>query len=97
MFAVIFRATIKHFDDEYFAMAKQLRELAQEKYGCLEFISSSENDQELAISYWATQEDIMAWKQDALHQVAQEKGRTRWYSHYSVEIVEVLRRYSSTL
>lgn len=94
MYAVIFRATIKEFDEEYFATAKQLRELAREKYACVEFISFSEGDQELAISYWKSQDDIVAWKKDSFHQLAQEKGRDKWYSNYSVEVTEIVRRYS---
>ena len=93
MYAVIFRATIRQFNEEYFSLAAELRELAQQKYGCLEFISFSEDDQEVAISYWKNEADILAWKQDAKHLDAQQKGRNQWYDNYSVEIVEVLRRY----
>ena len=40
MYAVIFKATVKQLDDEYSQTAKRMRELAIEKYGCLDFVSS---------------------------------------------------------
>ncbi len=37
MYAVIFKALIKHIDDEYTITAKRMRELAINHYGCLGF------------------------------------------------------------
>ena len=37
MYAVIFRAKTKKLDDDYFKMAKQMRKLAIDSYGCVEF------------------------------------------------------------
>ncbi|WP_245662856.1 hypothetical protein [Endozoicomonas arenosclerae] len=50
MYAVIFRATIKQLDQEYSETAERMRNLALNEYGCIEFIASTEGDQELAIS-----------------------------------------------
>ena len=97
MFAVIFRATIKSLDQEYSDTAEALRQRALSEYGCVEFCAWTEGDSEVAISYWQRQEDILAWKQDALHKQAQEVGAKRWYSQYSVEVVEVVRRYEKSL
>jgi hypothetical protein len=44
MFAVIFRATVKEVDSEYGKMAKKLRKLAFETYGCIDFIVVCEGD-----------------------------------------------------
>ncbi len=94
-FAVIFRAKIKQFDEQYAATARQLRERALTEFGCLEFVSCCEGEQEIAISYWPSLAHIQRWKQDLAHQQAQAKGRADWYSSYQVEIVELKRRYGS--
>jgi heme-degrading monooxygenase HmoA len=96
MYAVIFRAEILQLDAEYSAMAKRMRDLAISEYGCVEFNACTEGDREIAISYWDTIEQIEQWKQNAEHLVAQQKGRSRWYRSYAVEVVEVVRAYRST-
>lgn len=92
MYAVIFRATTKTLTPEYSSMATKLREKAKE-YGCLDFVSVFENDLEIAISYWPHRASIVAWKKDALHIEAQEKGQQLWYDDYQIDIVEVLHSY----
>ena len=62
MYAVIFKATIAEFDDEYFSTAERLKKLAFEKYGCQDFVSVTEGDEEIAISYWQTMQQIKDWK-----------------------------------
>lgn len=94
-YAVIFRAEIRALDQEYMAMAARMRELALAEYGCLEFFAVTEGQQEVAISYWDSEEQIRRWKQNAEHLVAQEKGRNTWYRSYTVEVVEVVRAYQS--
>jgi len=54
----------------------------------------SEDNQEIAISYWSSLEHIKAWKNDPLHQIAQSKGMQQWYESYTVEIVELIKTYS---
>jgi heme-degrading monooxygenase HmoA len=95
MFAVIFKATIQSLDEEYSMMAKHMRDLAINEYGCTAFTACSEGDQEIAISYWPSKAHIQAWKNDPEHQRAQAIGKERWYRSYSVEIVEVLHQYHS--
>ena len=93
MYAVIFKAKVKKFDDEYAAMAERLRTRALQEFGCLEFNSCTEGDREIAISYWPSEAHIVAWKQDAEHLQAQQTGKNRWYASYSVEVVAVQRSY----
>ncbi|RVU32526.1 antibiotic biosynthesis monooxygenase family protein [Neptunomonas marina] len=96
MYAVIFRAKLRHLDDEYGEMAAKLRALAFESYHCLDFTALTEGDNEIAISYWSSLEDIKRWRDDPLHAEAQKIGAQRWYEHYQVEVVEVARRYQSS-
>lgn len=97
MYAVIFHAEIAQLDDEYFATAKQLRELAMTDYGCLDFVATSEGSREIAISYWPSLDHITHWQQNSEHLRAQQQGRARWYKSYKVEVVELLRTYAFPL
>mmetsp|Transcript_57109 Transcript_57109/g.139178 ORF Transcript_57109/g.139178 Transcript_57109/m.139178 type:complete len:125 (+) Transcript_57109:155-529(+) len=120
MFAVIFKAittsNLGHHDggehlQEYLQAAAELRRLACEKYGCLEFYSVQEEiksetnsnkhtrqetsqNREVTISYWPDEAHILAWKQDPFHRSAQKTGREKWYERYSVEVVEMKRKYT---
>lgn len=76
MYAVIFKAKINKLDSRYKKMAEQMRILAMKKYVCTEFVSVTENNQEIATSYWQNQQQIQAWKADAEHIVVQELGKT---------------------
>ena len=93
-YVVIFKAKIKSLDQKYFDTANQLREKALTEFNCQKFEAVSENDFEIALSYWNSLEDIQAWHKDAEHQVAQRLGKLRWYESFSVEICEVLKSYS---
>lgn len=95
MFAVIFKAKIKNLDEQYSQTAIKMRDLAFEKYGCLDFVAVSEGEQEVAISYWPDEQSILAWKQDPEHLLAQQQGQKDWYGSYTVEVVEIKRQYSS--
>jgi heme-degrading monooxygenase HmoA len=109
MIAVIFKATLSQQllseadlnssnQEElkrYLKMAEALRKKALSDYGCISFISSTDRDQEIAVSYWPDIQAVSHWKNDALHIQAQQLGRNKWYKDYSVDIVEVLRSYGS--
>lgn len=93
MYAVIFRAKPGTQDDEYGKTVARMRELAFNKYGCLDFIAVTEGDQEVTISYWENEEAIRAWKNDAEHSLAQYAGQSKWYESYIVQVVEIKREY----
>ncbi len=93
MYAVIFRARVGQQDAEYSAVAARMRQLAMTQYGCLDFTSVTEGQQEVAVSYWHSLADIARWREDAEHLAAQAQGRQRWYAGYQVEVVEVVRQY----
>lgn len=95
MYAVIFRAEINEFDGAYSEMADQLRELAIKKYNCTEFVALAEENYEIAISYWKDENSIRLWKEDSRHLVAQNLGVSKWYKNYKVQIVKIVREYSS--
>lgn len=94
MYVVIFRAKINHFDEEYTQTAEQLRHLALDDYKCRDFVSFTEGDTEVAISWWDCLDDIQAWKNNPVHKQAQLKGREHWYASISVQVLEVIKDYS---
>lgn len=93
MFVVIFRATVRQLDSEYSALAARMRELALTRFGCTEFHSLMEGNEEVALSYWPDEESIVAWRQHPEHVEAQRLGRTRWYESYSVQVTKITRDY----
>lgn len=95
MYAVIFRAEIAVLDDEYVEMAERMRQLALSDYGCRGFTACTEGRHEIAISYWESEEQIRAWKNNSEHLQAQGKGRSKWYASYSVQVAEIVRDYGS--
>ena len=92
-YVVIFKATIKTLDAEYGTTAQRMREKVFADYGCVDFVAVSEGDQEIALSYWKSLEDIARWKNDPEHQRAQQLGREKWYREFQVEIAQVQRSY----
>ncbi|MFK7974531.1 MAG: antibiotic biosynthesis monooxygenase [Halioglobus sp.] len=94
MFAVIFRAVAAELDEEYAEAIGRMKTLAFEEYGCLDFFALMEGEDRVAISYWNSQEDILRWKANSEHLLAQSQGKKKWYQSYSVEIVEVKRAYT---
>ena len=93
MYAVIFKAKTKKLDDDYFKMAKRMRELAISEYGCQEFTAVTEGSDEIAISYWESLEHIEKWKENSEHLVAQKLGMDKWYENYTVEIMKIISKY----
>jgi heme-degrading monooxygenase HmoA len=91
MYAVIFKAEINQLDSEYSAMAERMRDLAINEYGCTEFAACTEGNNEIAISYWPSQEHIKAWHSNAEHKIAQKLGKEKWYKSYRVQVTQVLR------
>ena len=93
MYAVIFKAEFKNQDQAYLETAERMRQLAKNKYGCVEIISVCEGENEITISYWESEDQIKRWKDDEEHVKAQEKGKSLWYKSYSIEVCEVIRSY----
>ena len=91
MYAVIFKAQVNELDKAYYERAARMRELAMGEYGCSEFVSVTEGDEEVAISYWDDLNNIHRWKKNAEHLIAQELGKTKWYKNYHIQVVEIIR------
>lgn len=95
MYAVIFRSTIKHLDEDYQRISKRVRELAFSDYNCADFTAVVEGQEEIAVSYWHSLDDIKAWRQNPEHIDAIERAKAGWFSSYHVDVVEIKRSYQS--
>lgn len=95
-YAVIFSSQRNHSDPAgYEKMAERMEELARKQKGFVGVESVRQADGSgITISYWETLEDIKAWKTHSEHQLAQEMGRTKWYSKFHTRICRVEREYS---
>ncbi len=45
------------------------------------------------ISYWKDLNSLMKWRNNLLHQKAQEFGKEKWYQNYKLRICTVERDY----
>ena len=94
-YAVIFTSRRTAIDEGYGAMADRMVELASGQKGFLGVESVRGNDGlGITVSYWASLEDIAAWRANAEHRVAQRTGRARWYEHFEARIARVERSYA---
>jgi len=95
-YAVIFTSQRTNGDNEGYAkMADTIEGLAKQQPGFLRVESARNNEgQGITVSYWESLESIQHWKENAKHTVAQQLGKEKWYSHYHVEICQVMRAYS---
>lgn len=91
-YAVIFTNTLSNDTDGYEAMAEAMVALAQKQPGYLGF-ESARDGLGISISYWDSLDAIRQWKQQSDHQLAQQKGKDKWYQTYKTRIAYVERDY----
>ena len=92
-FAVIFTSTRTEGDIGYAKMAEAMEKLAAAQPGFLG-IESARDSLGITVSYWDSLESIAAWKQNARHLVAQQRGRDTWYEAFKVRVCRVERDYA---
>jgi len=76
-YAVIFTSLRTEGDNGYGKMAEAMEQLAATQPGFLG-IESARDGLGITVSYWDSLESIAAWKQNASHLVAQQRGREVW-------------------
>ena len=94
-YAVIFTSLRSAQDRGYGAMAARMAELAALQPGFLGLESARGPDGfGITVSYWESLESIAAWRANAEHKIAQDKGKALWYQHYELRIARVERAYA---
>jgi len=95
-YAVIFTSLLSEKTDGYAEMSNKMEKLAKLQDGFLG-MNSARNDIGITISYWDSLEAIKNWKLQSDHLIAQEKGKSGWYSWYNIKICKVEREYGSEI
>ena len=99
MIAVLFEAdAVPEHQARYFQLAAELKPLLAEIDGFISierFQSMTTAGKILSLSWWETEESVLAWKKNLPHQAAQSEGRNSSFSFYRIRVVQVLRDYSS--
>jgi heme-degrading monooxygenase HmoA len=92
--AVVF-TSLRSGDDgeEYESTDARLLELVREQPGFLGVEALDDGVAGISVSYWATNDDALAWKEVSEHVAAQRLGRERWYAAYRVRVATVDREY----
>jgi heme-degrading monooxygenase HmoA len=94
--AVIFTSERSGEDAEgYESTDAHLLELVQEQPGFLGVEALDDGVFGISVSYWATNDDALAWKRVSEHVAAQQLGRERWYRAYRVRVATVDREYGN--
>ena len=91
-YAVIFTSLRTEGDNGYGKMADRMVELAAQQPGFLG-VESAREGLGITVSYWQDLASIKAWKMNAEHLVAQQTGRSDWYTQYKTRIAKVERDY----
>jgi heme-degrading monooxygenase HmoA len=93
-FAVIFSSQRNEAEAGYGVTADRMVELAATQPGYLGVETTrGEDGFGITVSYWRSEADIVAWKRNAEHSLARERGRTQWYEHYELRVALVQRAY----
>ncbi len=94
-YAAIFTSQRKPSDsDGYLHAAELMLDMAKHMPGYLGVESSRDADGfGMTISYWESEQAILAWKAQAEHAEIRERGRWLWYEHFEVRVARVERAY----
>ncbi len=92
-YAVIAPAELNDDIRGYPELAAKLAKLAQSQPGFIGIEAGGQEGFSLAVSYWASLEAIQAWRTQATHMLAKEKGKSDWFGKYVTRIARVERVY----
>lgn len=91
-YAVVFTSRRTDVEAGYEETSALMMELAARQPGYLG-VDHAREEIGITVSYWESLEAIAGWKAQADHQLAQDKGREKWYSEYRIRICRVEKEY----
>ena len=93
--AVIFSAKRNGNDEEGYAKAAAaMVKLAQKQKGFVDIDSvRDQNGYGITVSYWQSEDDAIAWRDNETHAAIRDKGRAIWYDCYALQIAKIERSY----
>jgi len=92
-YAVIFTTMrVNDPNDGYADMSKNMEKMVCNQPGYIGMESVRESGGfGITVCYWIDEASITNWKNNLVHQDAQEKGRADWYKNYFLRIAKVER------
>jgi heme-degrading monooxygenase HmoA len=94
-YAVIFTTVRTPGDHGYSQTADEMERLAADQPGYLGIESvRDEHGVGITVSYWASEDAIVAWRRHADHLAAQKAGREKWYRAYVLRVARVERAHA---
>lgn len=91
-YAVIFTSLRTPGDNGYSSMGDRMADLVKDQKGFLGMESARE-DLGITVCYWETEEDLINWKNNSEHLLAQKQGKEDWYKTYKTRVCKVERDY----
>jgi putative acetyltransferase len=86
-YVVAFSSQLKERSKKYDEVASEMVRLASDEPGYIGIISTrNPNGGGFTASYWETSESILRWRQNPAHLVAQQLGRTEFYSQFKTTV-----------
>lgn len=99
MIAVLFEAyAVAERQTRYLELAAELRPELEKIEGFIaieRFKSLSTDGKILSLSWWESEDAVLAWKRNVLHQAAQREGQQTIFARYRIQVAQVIREYSS--
>jgi heme-degrading monooxygenase HmoA len=94
MIVTIFRSRLRpEHGDEYGPMAESIHALAEKMPGFVSIRSYlAEDGERVSIVEFESWETHNAWRDHAKHRIAQQLGRDRFYSEYSIQVCTLERQ-----
>jgi heme-degrading monooxygenase HmoA len=95
-YVVVFRSRLRpEAEPDYERRAAEIYALGIDMPGFIAIKSFTADDGErVSIVEFDTAEHLAAWRDHAEHRVAQQQGRDRFYSEYSIQVCKVERTAS---
>ncbi len=91
-YAVIFTSLLTEVTDDYEHTAQRMMDLAAQQPGFLG-VESARSGLGITVSYWKDEASIAAWRKNAEHSLARERGRAEWYAAFCTRVCKVEREY----
>ena len=97
MIGVIFEVWHKaEYKDDYLKLAAELRSVLENIEGFISverFQSLTDTEKLLSLSFFESHTALDTWRQVAEHRIAQNIGRSSYFSDYRLRVVQVERDY----
>ncbi len=97
MIGVIFEVWPKaEYKDDYLKLAAELRSVLENIEGFISverFQSLTDTEKLLSLSFFESHTALDTWRQVAEHRIAQNIGRSSYFSDYRLRVVQVERDY----